>query len=89
MSEYITYLRNCRIYKHKELIVITSDKLLQKLYKQWFSWKDREDYSQFLHLTNFEHCSDKEKTIKQQEEEYFSALIKEFEEIGGWKKLKV
>lgn len=69
--------------------MMTSDKLLQKLYKQWFSWKDRGDYSQFLQLTNFERCSDKETSIEQQEEEYFSALIKEFEDIGGWKKLKI
>ena len=69
--------------------MMTSDELLQKLYKQWFSWKGREDYSQFLWLTNFERCSDKEKSIEQQEKEYFSALIKEFEEVGGWKKLKI
>ena len=32
---------------------MTNHELFEKVYELWFSWKEREDYAQFLYLMNF------------------------------------
>ncbi|MDH2998048.1 hypothetical protein A1D22_09175 [Pasteurellaceae bacterium LFhippo2] len=60
-------------------------KLNGELFELWQNWDKRENYDQFLKLTNFERNSTENDL--DQEKRYFYALIEEFKQTGDWQKL--
>lgn len=78
---YNTYFDKINHYeKFKEV-----EKIRDDLYQLWQKWENREDFAQFLKLTEFERQPNIDPLT--QEKAYFTSLIDEFKQTGDWQKL--